>query len=318
MKPSIVFFGTTRFSAYVLAELVHAGYQILLIVTKPDERSGRGLALLPPELKQWASTELPHVPVFQPEKASLPEAVAYIASFNPDFFVVAAFGEILSEELLGVPSIAPLNVHTSLLPKYRGASPIRRAIWNGENETGISIIQMSRQLDAGGVIAAHKVPIYPEDDFGALEKRLMEAAFTPLLAALIACASKQKQLIAQDQALVTQAPKFKKEDFLIDWSLPAFSIVNRIRALSPQPGAYTLITLLGDDKPKRMKIFSAKIEENIKLQEAFLVKEGALFVKTGSFPLRILRVQQEGKRVMEIADFLKGAKITNLGECCQA
>ena len=306
--PSIVFFGTTDFSVHVLKELHQKGFPLLAIVTKPDEPSGRGRQLTSPPVKEWAQNHLPGLPLLQPERASEPAVTEEIASFGADLFVVVAFGEILKPNLLAVPKMLPLNIHASLLPKYRGASPIRHAILAGEKETGISIIAMSPQLDAGGVIAVRKIDILPTDDFGSVEKKLRGVSVPALIEAIEKLSEGRAEPAPQEASLVTQAPKLRKEDCILDFSKTAEQLDLQIRSLSPEPGAYATLFLKGDS-PKRFKIFKADVAADQNFEGdagSFHLVGKECWIKTGKGALSLKKVQLEGKKEVDIDLFLRG------------
>lgn len=306
--PSVVFFGTTDFSVHVLRFLVEKGYPILAVVTKPDEPFGRGKILTPPPVKIWAEKHLSHLPLLQPERASSPEVISFLSSLQPEIFVVVAFGEILKPDLLAVPLLAPLNIHASLLPKFRGASPIRHAILAGEKESGISIIKMSPKLDAGGVIAAYSVPIEKEETFGTLEKKLMHISLKALDEAIKRLIQKKALILEQQEDQVSYAPKLKKEDSILDLSQPASFLDRQIRSLSPLPGGSATLCLKNGEE-KRFKIFKAAVDQDKRVGAfpgALQCEAKFLWLQTGCGALALQQVQLEGKKEMEIALFLQG------------
>jgi methionyl-tRNA formyltransferase len=177
----IVFFGTSSFAAKVLSNLIERGYQIVAVVTRPDRSKGRNLHASPPPVKEIASTFSSNIPIFQPEKASAPEFASLLKPLEADLFVVVAYGEIIKKNLLEMPTFGCINIHASLLPKFRGAAPIQRSLIAGEKETGITIIEMSPQMDAGDILAIEAIPISEEMTFGELEANLCDLSVKLLL-----------------------------------------------------------------------------------------------------------------------------------------
>lgn len=301
----IVFFGTSSFAARVLAKLIENGHQIVAIVTRPDRSKGRNLQSTPPPVKEIAQKIKPDIPVFQPEKASTPEFASVLQTFQPDLFVVVAYGEIIKKNLLEMPKLGCINIHASLLPKYRGAAPIQRSLMAGEKETGITIIEMSPQMDAGDVLAIEAIPVSDNMTFGELEPQLCELSCKLLFDVI-----KQFELgtvvkIPQDHTLATLAPKITPEEEQIDWHKSAEVLHNQIRSLSPTPGASCQI-LIGNDK-KRLKIKRSEIVDGEGSPGAILSfgKEGFV-VACGEGGLRLLEVQLEGKKTMSAGDFIRG------------
>ncbi len=287
----IVFFGTPHFAAEVLKYLLDHHISVLAVVTQPDRPKGRSLQLTPPPVKTLLLEKAPHIPLLQPEKAS--QSLEELKKFQADLFVVVAYGQILSQKLLDIPPLGCINIHASLLPKYRGAAPIQRAILNGETETGIAIQKMVRELDAGDVICEAKVPIGPDMTAGELEVKLIEAANPLLLSVLKSGISSAKP---QDPAKVTYAPKIELEEGQIDWAKPAQEIHNLVRAFSPRPGAWCWIEVAGERKRLkilRSQILSAPTEDS---------------VPCGQGALKLVEVQPEGKKAMKGADWLRGQK----------
>jgi methionyl-tRNA formyltransferase len=288
----IIYFGTPVFAAEVLAFLLENKVPIAAVVTQPDRPKGRSHQLAPSPVKELAMKRA--IPIFQPEKASTEDFIQSLRDLNADLFVVVAYGQILSQKLLDTPPMGCINVHASLLPKYRGAAPMQRCLMAGEKETGIAIQKMVKQLDAGDVIATTVLPIPTEMTHGELDKALCDAA-KPLLLSVI---QKYDQGIPpatpQDSSLATFAPKVEGEQ--IDWSKPATEIHNLIRALSPKPGAWT--TVSSGDERKKLKILRTKV----------VSEPGRGNVPCNPGYLQLVEVQPEGKKVMPAADWLRGQK----------
>jgi methionyl-tRNA formyltransferase len=250
---------------------------------------------------------IPSVPVLQPEKASDPNFISGLAAFDADLFVVVAFGQILSQKLLDTPSMGCINVHASLLPKYRGAAPMQRCLMNGEKETGVCVQKMVFQLDAGDVIEEAKIPIPPERTLGELEERLCDLS-KPLLFSVIKkyLAGRAPPASPQDASQATMAPKIKAEETLIHWDRPAEHLHNLIRALSPRPGAWCWIEA---KKPMRFKILRAKTaSESGTPGEVLSFQENRCLVAAKEGSLELLDVQPEGKKAMSAAEWVRGCQ----------
>jgi len=300
----IIFFGSSEFAVPVL-EALKAEEDILLVVTQPDRKKGRALKISPTPVKLVADKL--GIEVFQPVGVNTPDSVEYLKKFDADMFVVVSFGQILSGELLSLPRLYALNVHASLLPEYRGASPINRAIAKGGKETGVTIIKMNERMDEGDIV--QKVPVAIEDSDNAvtLLGKLAEKGALLLLKAIGLIKDKKIGFIAQDNNLATYAPKLKKEDGLIDWGLSAVEINNIVRAFVPWPGCFTHW-----DK-KVIKIWKVKIADNVSFSEAkpgSIVETGkaGIIVNTGKGAIAIEELQPEGKRRMKAEEFMAGHK----------
>ncbi len=295
----IVFFGTPRFAAECLQYLLHHNIEVAAVVTQPDRPKGRSLQVLPSPVKVVAAGK---ISLFQPEKASSPQFLEEIAKIEADLFVVVAFGQILSQKLLDIPPLGCINVHASLLPKYRGAAPIQRCLIEGEAETGISIQKMVKQLDAGDVIAVAKTPVPEDMTFQELEGKLLDLAKTLLLQVIQRYEKGIPPATPQNHNEATFAPKISSEEGNIQWDLPAQKIHNLIRGLSPRPGAWMRLS-----NQQRLKILKAKPVLGKGIPGTFLGSSG--IVACGEGALQLLEVQPEGKRTMSVADWLRGNPI---------
>lgn len=306
MSLKIVFFGTSLFAAKVLSSLIECGCQVVAVVTRPDRVKGRNPHPSPPPVKEIASKLNPTLPIFQPEKASAPEFASILKELNADLFIVVAYGEIIKKNLLEMPKLGCINIHASLLPKFRGAAPIQRSLMAGVNETGVTIIEMSPQMDAGDILAMQAIPVPHEMVFGELEEKLC-ALCIPLLFEVIRQFEGGKVIkTPQDHAQATFAPKITPEDEKIDWRKPASELHNQIRAMSPFPGAWTLIKM--GSEVKRLKIKKAKVIENLSGEPGAILgfgKEGWT-VACGKSALRLVEVQLEGKKVMSAEECIRG------------
>ncbi|HEY2811135.1 MAG TPA: methionyl-tRNA formyltransferase [Rhabdochlamydiaceae bacterium] len=305
----IVFFGTSLFAAHILSFLFKHSYNIIAIVTQPDRPRGRHLHSSFSPVKEIALAKEPKSILLQPDKISTPEYAELLKSFNPDLFLVVAYGEIIKKDLLAIPRLGPFNIHASLLPKYRGAAPIQRCLMNGEEKTGINIIEMTPQMDAGDIVAASEIAISEDMTFGELEMQLCQLACDLLPSFLMQAAEETLQRVPQDQQQVTFAPKLQAADERIDWNASAHSLHNLIRALSPTPGAWCLISL--GKEQKRIKIKRARpLLRAHSAEPGFLLpaQKGELLVACGQGALQLIEVQVEGKKTLPVGDFLKGAQ----------
>ncbi|MCA1933427.1 MAG: methionyl-tRNA formyltransferase [Calditerrivibrio sp.] len=301
----IVFMGTPEIAVPTLDKLLKNGMSVSLVVCQPDKPKGRGNKLQPPPVKEYAIAN--NLEVFQPEKIkNNTDAIEKIKSHSPDFIVVAAYGKILPKELLEIPKYAPVNVHFSLLPKYRGAAPVNWAIINGESETGVTTMKMDEGLDTGDILLVRKEPISPEDTTVTLSERLAEIGGDLLVETLKNYSNITPK--PQDHSNFTYAPIIKKEDGKIDFKKPAIIIERMIRGFTPWPTAYSHF------KGKMVKFFSASVSD--KKGEAgtiIEVNKDSFTVACGEGALRILELQFEGKNRMDTKSFLSGFKV-NIGE----
>jgi methionyl-tRNA formyltransferase len=304
---NIVFFGTSGFAANILSDLISHRFNISAVVTRPDRQKGRSLHSSPPPVKQLVEKIAPEVPVFQPEKASTDDFARILESFHADLFVVVAFGEIIKKNLLSLPKLGCINIHASLLPKYRGAAPMQRALMDGVTETGITIIEMVLQMDAGDIIAMESIPVPQEMTFGELEEKLCHLACRMIKEVIQKFEQGKVTRIPQNHREATLAPKITPEEERIDWKKSAHVIHNQIRALSPRPGAWCLIKINGEEK--RLKIKRSEVVDHLTGQAGsilFAGKEKGLVIACGDLALRLLEVQLEGKKTMSAEEFLRG------------
>ena len=300
----LVFMGTPDFAVPSLQALLDGEDTVVGVCTQPDQPAGRGLALRPSPVKVCA---LEHkIPVFQPSKLRrVPAVLEQFTTWQPDLIVIAAYGKILPTTLLDLPRHGCINVHASLLPKYRGAAPIQWAIADGETETGITIMQVSQQMDAGHILLQKATPIVSNETGGSLHDTLAALGAKALREGVILL--KEGKLVAQpqDEDQVTYARLIKKEDGRIDWTQDAVSIERRIRAFHPWPSAFT--TVQGD----LLKIYSARLEQSPVSSPApgtvLTSAPNRLHIATGSGALAVEEVQLAGKKRLPIAAFLKGS-----------
>lgn len=235
----VVFMGTPRFALPALERLLLAGYEVALVVSQPDRPAGRGRAPAAPPVARLARER--RLPLFQPESLRPPEAFERLRASRPDVIVVVAFGLLLRREVLELPLLGCLNVHASLLPRHRGASPIQAAILAGDQETGVCLMRMEAGLDTGPVLGCARTPITPEDDAPALAERLAVMGADLLLETLPKWAGGRISPQPQDDALATLAPRIHREDARLDWSLPAIELWRRVRAYRGWPDAFTTL-----------------------------------------------------------------------------
>lgn len=312
----IIFMGTPDFAASALKKIVEAGHEITLVVTQPDKPKGRSGELQVSDVKACA---LKHgFPVFQPERIKLPENVAYLKNYEADIYVVAAFGQILSQEILDIPKFGCVNIHASLLPKYRGAAPIQQAIIDGEKTTGVTIMQMAAGMDTGDILLQREIPIDDNETGGGLFDKLSELGAELIAEALPKIERGELTPVPQDEKLATKCGKLSKNMGKIDFNKSAVTIRNLVRGLNPWPSAYTRLD------GKMLKIWSADAIDDKNVKEiagnvevlknaapgtvSFVTKD-AVGVATGKGTLVLKEVQLEGKKRMLVKDFLLGNKV---------
>jgi len=296
--------GTPEFAVNALRSLIEAGHIVTLVVTQPDKPKGRGKEVQFSPVKEEALRL--NIPVFQPIKIRTPDSIERLTKEKADVFVVSAFGQILSKEILDMPLYGSINIHASLLPKYRGAAPIQWAIINGEIETGITIMQMDEGLDTGNILLTVKVPISSKDTGETLNNTLSIAGAKAIVEALAKMEQGKLLPIVQGEQTTAYAKMLKKSMGLIDWSKSAIEIERLVRALNSWPSAYTQV------RGKGLKIWDCKIiNQNAAIEpgKVVFVDKDSFVVQTGKDQLAILRVQLEGKNKMDTKDFLLGNKI---------
>ena len=300
----IIFMGTAELSCASLEKLAgDKNFSILAVVTQPDKPKGRELKLTPSPVKVVA--EKLNLPVLQPLKARDEKFISELRALKPDLMVVVAYGQILPQTLLDVPLHGCLNVHTSLLPKYRGAAPIQWAIADGEPETGVTIMQMDAGLDTGPILSTRRTPIVPTDDSQVLHDRLAQLGAELLAETIPDFVAGKIQPQPQPAAGSTYAAKIKKEDGKIDWQQPAQQIWHRLRAFTPWPGAFTF--LQAESKPQLLKIWKAAVVENHGPTGTVLsADKTGIVVGCGTGALRILELQREGGKRLLAEQFLMG------------
>lgn len=298
--------GTPEFAVPALRAVARA-CDVVLVVTQPDRPKGRGLALAPSPVAMEADGL--GLRVIKPEALRTPEHWADIAAAGPDLLAVVAFGMILPQSLLDVPRAGAINLHASLLPDYRGASPVQRALWDGRTWTGSTTMFMDAGLDTGDMIAQRLTPVGPDDDAASLAARLADEG-APLLAESLRLAHEGRApRVAQDRTAGSYAKKLKKDDGAIDWSLDALTVWNRARAVTPWPGAATGL------HGKRLVVCRARPEHVMPgagVPGTVLATDpGGVVVACGTGALRLMRVKPEGRAELAAADWARGARISN-------
>jgi methionyl-tRNA formyltransferase len=305
--------GTGDFAVPTFRRLLDRGDAVRLLITQPDRPKGRHHELAAATIKQLAIER--GIPVVQLENVNTTQAIEQIAKFHPDLLVVAAYGQILSKPLLEIARLGGVNLHASLLPKYRGAAPINWAIYRGESVTGVSVIRMTPFLDAGGILLQAATPIGSEETAGELEVRLAELGGELILRAIDGLVAGTLVPRKQDRSLATRAPKLKKEDGLIDWHRSAAAVCNQVRAMQPWPMAYTFLYCSGRE-PERIIVDRAVVEIQSDTatdsSSAGLIREaaaGRLVVQCGDGQARLERLRPSGKRTMTAEELLSGRAI---------
>jgi methionyl-tRNA formyltransferase len=303
----IVFFGSAHFAVLALETLIKSEHQVICVVTQPDKQKGRHLHVAGTDVKSTAIAA--GLEIFQPENINLKESVKYLKSLDADIFVIVAYGQIFSQEVLDIPKIMPLNIHASLLPRYRGAAPINWAIINGDKKSGVSIMFVTQKMDSGPVILQKEINIEDRDDSIILADKLRHLGAQLLIDVLRIIDKRDYRLQDQDEDKAVFAPKMKKETGLIDWSTPATDIVNQIRGVLPWPGAFTTYCR------KHLKILKATVTRvfpNHSVQPGEIVsidKEGVI-VACGRGFLKIIELQLEAGKRMSAGNFIIGHKLS--------
>jgi methionyl-tRNA formyltransferase len=303
MANRVIFMGTPNFAVPALKKL-HRAYQVVAVVTQPDRRGGRGRKLIASPVKQAA--EAMNLPVLQPKTLRAPEVVEQLRAMTPDVIIVAAFGQILRANVLTLPPRGCLNIHASLLPRWRGAAPIAAAIRAGDTETGITLMKMDEGLDTGPMLAKRAIPITAQDTTASLTETLAHLGAELLAETLPGWLAGNITPTPQDDSLATLAPRIKKEEGLIDWGQSAIEIERHIRAFDPWPGAYT------NWQGQPLKVLSAEVSTHAG-QGGDSLKPGTVFssgkavaVATGQSALILHHIQLAGKRAISAADFING------------
>lgn len=296
---NIVFAGTPEFAAVALDALVHGGHAVTLVLTRPDQRAGRGLKLQQSAVKRLA-VEL-GLSLLQPASMKDSRVAAAIAARAPEAIVVAAYGLILPRTILQIPRLGCINIHASLLPRWRGAAPIQRALLAGDPGTGVTIMQMDEGLDTGAILLQESVAISPLDTAQTLRDRLAALGGKLIVRALTAPPSPRPQ----DDALASYAPRIEKSEARIDWSEPAEIIERKVRAFNPDPGAHTLLNGIA------LKIWRARVERSVGADpgEICEISPAGIVVACGADGLRLLELQRAGGKRLAAQAFVAGSRI---------
>ncbi len=307
----IVYFGTPTIAAHILECLLKHNINIVAVVTKPDKKQGRSQQLQPSAVKSFVQNNFPRIPILEPLKVSTEEYRDKLAAFNADLFVVVAYGEIIKQFILDLPRLKCINVHASLLPKYRGAAPMHRAIINGEAETGVTIMEMVLALDAGAMLHIEKTPIFENMTVGELEIVLEKLGCQGLLKVLEDFQSNRIVALPQDESLVTYASKLTTEECEVDWNRPSQAVHNLVGGVTPFPGARCSVRMspIGEDDKKRLKIKKALI-----VKDYFNETPGTILkydhdtwvIATQEGAIQLLEVQLEGKKACSASEFIRG------------
>jgi len=297
----IIFFGTSEFAVISLRALIKSEHDISFVVTQPKKERGRGLKLLPTCVEVYSQEEC--LDVFACKDVNSKEFIERLKEREADIFVVVDFGQILSDELLKIPKLYPLNIHASLLPKYRGAAPIQRAILDGEKETGVTIMKIIKPLDSGDIIAQAKVEIASDDDSATLRKKLALLGADLLISTLKRIDDDDITLTEQDESRATYARKIKKEDGLIVWAGPAKRIISQIHACNPWPSAYTYF------KGRLLKILKAEaVNKDSNMQPGSVIRpqKDKILIACKDAYISVTELQLEGKKPLIASEFLRG------------
>lgn len=303
--PRIIFMGTPDFACPSLSILLSSGAEIALVVTQPDRRQGRGLKPAAAPVKRLAEQE--GIGVYQPDSIRTPEVIQRILAAEAECLVLVAYGKLLPNELLTAFPLGTINVHPSLLPRYRGAAPIQRSILNGDTVTGVSIMLMDGGMDTGPLLAQTKVPISPTEDCGLLHDRLADTGARLLCETLVKWRSEKIQPVPQDDARAVAAPPIQKDELRIHWDWAAERIINTIRAFDPWPGAYC------SHAQKRIKCFQARRVSwagEAAPGEVLGISEQGLIVAAGDATALVIgALQLQGKRRLTTKDFIRGYRL---------
>jgi len=297
----IIFFGTSEFAIAPLQALLRSEHDISFIVTQPRRERGRGLKLLPTDVEAYSREE--GINVSACKDVNSKEFIERLKMSRADVFIVVDFGQILSDELLNIPKLFSLNIHASLLPKYRGAAPIQRAILDGEKETGVTIMKITRPLDSGDIVARIKVGIESDDDAVTLREKLSNLGAELLIRTLERIDNDDITFTKQDESQATYASKIKKEDGLIIWASSAKRIINQIHACNPWPSAYTYF------KGKLLKVLKAEVldkDRDARPGSVVGAEKDRIIIACKDAYISIIELQLEGKKPLNAAEFLRG------------
>ena len=296
--------GTAQFAIPTLKKLLESRHKVTGVVTQPDRPSGRGREVRTSPVKQVALEA--GIPIYQPERVRSEDFIALVQEMSPDAIVVAAFGQIIPKAILDIPRFGSINVHASLLPKYRGAAPVHYALFNGETVTGITTMLMDPGLDTGPILLRREIEISPDDNEGTLEARLADGGADLLIETLELLERGAITPTPQDSSLATNAPSVKKEECKVDWNQDSRAIVNRIRGCTPRPGAYALFN------DSMLRIWSAESRDSGSGSPGEIIgtSRNGILVKAGRGAVLLTEVQPENRKRMKAGDFARGYGIT--------
>ena len=306
----LVFIGTPDFALPSLKALIQAKHNVVCVVTQPDRPKGRQRGVMSPPIKLYAQKH--NIKILQPETIT-DVLVKSLQALSPELIVVIAYGKILPKQILDIPSLGCINAHASLLPKYRGAAPIQRALLNGEKQTGITIMFINEKMDAGDIILQEKIIISPSDNAETLHDKLSQLSANLLVKTIVQIEEGAYTQIPQDHTKATYASMLKKSDGLIDWTRSAEEINNMTRAMNPWPGVYMFINISG--KNKRLRIFKTEVfDKSVYSKEKTgvlldVLKNRGGLVGTGKGSLLLTRVQLEGGEKVSFEEFTRGHPI---------
>ena len=299
---NIIFFGSDDFAAEHLKALIRSPHHVVACVTQPDRPKGRGMRVVVSPVKEWAQTN--KIPVLQPDTVSDQGFIRDLRNYGSDIFVVVAYGRFLPKTLLDIPAFGAINVHASLLPKYRGAAPINWAIINGEKESGVTVMRINERMDAGDILGAQKIKIAKGETAVSLKAKMMEAGPPLLEKTLEAIAAGRAKSVPQDEAKATLAPKLIRPLGRIQWSKSAAEILNLVRGVTPWPGAYT------DYNGKMLKVLNAEVSNKDAAGrepgEAMEVSKSGILVATGKNGLLVKQVHLQNAKPMDAYSFVVG------------
>ena len=305
---NIIFMGTPEFALPTLEKIYNSSHSILSVVTQPDRPKGRGQKNCASPIKIFANNN--NIPLLQPENVNTQDFIKLLLKNRPDYIIVAAFGQILNEDLLKVPLQFCINLHSSLLPKYRGAAPINRAILNGDSISGVTTMIMDKEMDTGDILLTQEIPIEKSEDANSLHNKLSESGGDLVIKTLSRLENNDLLPVPQNSKLATYAPKLKKEESLINWQLDANDIFNRIRGLTPWPGTHTFYS------GKRLGILKGEVipgESSDRPGYVERITDSGIEVGTKKNRLKITELKPEGKKAMTVKSFLSGY-IINRGD----
>jgi methionyl-tRNA formyltransferase len=306
----IIMLGTGDFALPTFEHLIETGHDVVALVTQPDRPQGRKQELIPSLIKQAAQAR--RIVVDQPQDVNEPDSLARARELKPDLLVTAAYGQILSPALLSIPRLGGINLHGSILPAYRGAAPVARAIQNGEAESGVTVIRMTPKIDAGGMISIARTMIGPDETAGELEDRLARLGAPLIVEAIAALADGNVSILPQERSKVTKAPKLRKEDGLIDWQKPAQAVHDLVRAMQPWPVAQTSWRpeSSAPKEPTRLIVHKTSVVDGHGTPgEVIEVAGDRLIVAAGGGAVALLVIQLPGKKPFSAAEFLRGHRI---------